>query len=1290
MNLLFGRDGLPRFKEQALADQLSTLLDRSVDVSTRSLFLLSNLPSSVERLEQLLAAERPAQDESALNVLYVLPRRGTRSGWSSKASDILRRCGFADIERIEHGLIIQITGVAVDTLSSTALNRLHDRMTETVVHDADQLHHWFDPLPAQPLQEVALGDDPMQPLAAANLAMGLALNEEEMQYLVNAYTVLGRNPTDAELMMFAQANSEHCRHKIFNASWRVDGVDRPDSLFGMIRTTHKATPDGVIVAYDDNAAVLSGFDATLLATTPAQSDWHEADATVHIQIKVETHNHPTAISPDPGAATGAGGEIRDESATGRGGRPVAGLTGFSVSNLNIPNAERSWETTPAAPARQASALDIMIEGPIGAARFNNEFGRPNLLGYFRSFSQHVDDRLWGYHKPIMLAGGAGMILNGQTSKLALNAGDRIIVLGGPALLIGLGGGAASSLASGQSSEALDFASVQRANPEMQRRCQEVIDRCWSQPDNPIASMHDVGAGGLSNAIPELLHDGGVGATLALRSIPSDDPSLSPVAIWCNEAQERYVLAIPPERMEEFDRICHRERCPYADLGLATDDHRLLLSDADVAQDGGPSVGSMLHPVNLDLDVLLGKTPKMMRDVRSLTVPIQHQAMPDMSLADAINRVLQVPAVASKQFLITIGDRTVGGLSARDQMVGPWQVPVADCAVTLTDYRGYTGTVMSVGERTPLAIWNAPASGRMAVAEALTNLIGTPVAGLERVKLSANWMAAAGAPGQDAALRETVEAVATAFCRALKLAIPVGKDSLSMQTRWHDDDQQLRMTAPVSLIVSAFAPVPDVRLAKTPQLSLDQGDSVLLLLDLGQQRLGGSSLAQACAVELGEVPDVDAPEALAALFRTTQDLIRDQLVLALHDRSDGGALVSLLEMGWAGHCGLTVQLPTDQEPLAYLLNEEIGLLLQCRETDYEQVRARFERAGLGERLVRIAVPSDHDQLEVVDANGQTLLSEPMATLQQRWSETSYRIQRLRDHPSCADEEFDALSNWSRPGLTPRLTFDLVHPRDARPLRRVRPRVAIVREQGVNGQREMAMAFLNAGFTPVDVHMSDLESGRVQLASFQGLVACGGFSFGDVLGAGKGWARSILFNQHLRDQFGAFFADPLRFALGVCNGCQMMSSLREIIPGAEDWPDFVHNRSRQFEARLSLVEITDSPSLFFRGMAGSRLPVATAHGEGRVQWPEDRQAAPHRAPVALRYVNGDGSAAERYPDNPNGSPEGITGLSNEDGRVTILMPHPERLLRAVNFSWAPPAWGEVSPWMQMFHNARDWVE
>ncbi|NKI35067.1 phosphoribosylformylglycinamidine synthase [Wenzhouxiangella sp. XN79A] len=1279
MKFLLGRGGLPRFKTAALSDQLVRRIGRPVRIDSREFLMLDLEPAAwaerSEALLQVLDAEPMPSGMPDATHLFVVPRRGVVSPWASKAGDILTRCHVDGVRRVERGTWLQIEGIEPDELDEETRQLFYDRMTEAAVDDLSALADWFEPLAPEPLGRLALGDDPAAALARANDEMGLALNADEIDYLVEAYAALGRDPTDAELMMFAQANSEHCRHKIFNADWVVDGEPLGDSLFGMIRTTHRETPDGVLVAYDDNAAVLRGFDGELFSPGIDDPVWRVEALPLHIQIKVETHNHPTAISPEPGAATGSGGEIRDEAATGRGGRPVAGLTGFSVSDLRIPDALRPWETAPPPPSRLATALEIMIEAPIGAARYNNEFGRPNLGGYFRTFSAEIDGRLWGYHKPIMIAGGSGTIAEGQTGKKPLDEGYRVIVLGGPAMLIGLGGGAASSVHSGQSSEALDFASVQRANPEMERRCQEVIDRCWSLgADNPIASIHDVGAGGLSNAIPELLDDGGVGAELQLRAIPAADRSLSPMAIWCNESQERYVLAVAEDDLDRFRAICERERCPFADLGPATAGHRLHVADAEHGD----------APVDLDLDVLLGKTPALTMDVSRAAVPVDDRGTEGLEPDAALDAVLAVPAVASKQFLITIGDRTVGGLSARDQMIGPWQVPVADCALTLTDYAHYTGTAMAMGERSPLAVWDAPASGRMAVAEALTNLAGVALSGRRSIKLSANWMAASGAPGQDAALRETVEAVALAFCRSLELAIPVGKDSLSMQTRWRDADGDQVMIAPVSLIVSAFAPVDDVRRAVTPELQLDAGPSELLLLALPGMRLGGSALAQATGRALGAVPDVDSVDDFAALFDAVQQLLAEGRILALHDRSDGGLLVSVLEMALAGHAGVALDLSDDVDPIAALFNEEIGLVVQARAADRTAIEQRLADAGLAHALTVLGRVTGDDRLRVARA-GATCIDRPLAELHRAWASTSWRVQRLRDHPDCADEEFGQLADWSRPGLAPVVTFDAAPPPV---VGTARPRVAILREQGVNGQREMARAFHVAGFEAVDVHMSDLEHGRQVLDGFHGLAVCGGFSFGDVLGAGNGWARSIRFSRRLGDQFRSFFDRPDTFTLGVCNGCQMLSALASMIPGAAHWPQFVHNRSRQFEARLSLVEIVESPSILLAGMAGSRLPVATAHGEGRAVFADDRARSSAR--VAVRYVDGYGRPAERYPDNPNGSPAGITGLTSDDGRATILMPHPERLLRAVNYSWAPTEWGEWSPWMRMFENARRWVD
>ncbi|MDX1626456.1 MAG: phosphoribosylformylglycinamidine synthase [Wenzhouxiangellaceae bacterium] len=1272
MMLLLGGEGLPRFQSDALAERLSERVGASLRLRvTRMLLLDGTLPdgdADRARLFRLLHAEPATPSASAL---LVVPRRGTRTGWSSKAGDILARCGFETVERVELGRAIEIEGIDASTLDSGALRLLHDPMTEAVVDASASLQAWFDPLPPGRLEHVALSPDPHRALAAANRRMGLALNDDEIEYLVRAFSDVGRDPTDAELMMFAQANSEHCRHKIFNADWRVDGVDRDGSLFGMIRGTHAATPQGTVVAYDDNAAIMEGFDATLFH--PGDDGcWSETPVRQNIQIKVETHNHPTAISPDPGAATGSGGEIRDESATGRGGRPTAGLVGYSVSDLRVPGHEQSWETAPAPPARIASALQIMIEAPIGAARFNNEFGRPGLGGYFRPFSLREGERWWGYHKPIMIAGGSGGILDSQTEKRPLDAGHRILVLGGPAMLIGLGGGAASSVHAGESDESLDFASVQRANPEMQRRCQEVIDRCWAMgEDNPIASIHDVGAGGLSNAIPELLHDGGVGGALDLKRVPVADASMSPMAIWCNEAQERYVLAVEASRLDSFLALCSRERCPVADLGPATEEHRLVVSDGDRPR-----------PIDLDLDVLLGKTPARSMDVSSAPLPVRDQGLAGIDPGDALHAVLAHPAVGSKHFLVTIGDRTVGGLSVRDQMVGRWQVPVADCAISLTDYAGPSGTAMAMGERTPLAVWNAPASGRMAIGEALTNLAGVAIGDRKRIKLSANWMAASGAEGQDAALRETVEAVTGAFCEALALSIPVGKDSLSMRTCWRDGNEDVEMTAPVSLIVSAFAPVEDVAGHVTPDFDAQADDRRIVMVAPPRWRLGGSILSVCLDRRLGEVPDVDDPAALAAAFDAIQRGLAEDGFVAVHDRSDGGLAATLAEMAFAGRAGVRVEAPADAELPAWLFSEELGIVVQCGDEARDRLAERLGAAGLGAWLHEIGEVTDAAEFIVVQ-DGERVVDEEPAGLLRAWWSPGRRIQSLRDDPVCADEEAASACDWNAPGLRPHRTFD-----DAPAvITGARPRVAILREQGVNGQREMAMAFHGAGFEAVDVHMSDLESGRHDLDAFRGLAVCGGFSFGDVLGAGQGWARSILFHDAMAERFARFFADPGKFALGVCNGCQVLSAMARIIPGADHWPRFRHNRSAQFEARLSQVEVVDSPSLFLAGMAGSRLPIVTSHGEGRAEFAGG--AVADRARVALRYVDGNGAPAERYPDNPNGSPEGVTGLCNEDGRITIMMPHPERLLRARNYSWAPREWGERSPWMQMFANARRWL-
>ena len=1162
---------------------------------------------------------------------------------------------------------------------------IHDRMTQTVLTDMDAAKALFEHHPPRQLAITDLSGDAQSALEKANRDLGLALSTPEIDYLIASYEQLGRSPTDAELMMFAQANSEHCRHKIFNASWTLDGEPQDLSLFAMIRNTHAQNPAGVLSAYHDNSAVIQGRHSQRFFPAPGNGEYTWLDEDVGIQIKVETHNHPTAISPFPGAATGSGGEIRDEAATGRGARPKVGLSGFSVSNLQIPDRPRDWEENSGKPDRIASALDIMIQGPIGAASFNNEFGRPALTGYFRTFEQTIGGRLWGYHKPVMLAGGLGNIRPGHIEKLQLSPGSAVIVLGGPAMLIGLGGGAASSVGSGQGNEELDFASVQRGNPEMQRRCQEVIDRCCALgDDNPIVSIHDCGAGGLSNALPELLNDSARGGILELREIPTADGAMSPMEIWCNESQERYVLGIEHDRLAEFEFLCQRERCPYAVLGSVTEERVLRMNDA------------LLHkvPVDLPLEVLLGKTPKLHRDAISGSID-QLVGLPDNTpLEQDLYNVLRVPAVGSKSFLITIGDRSVGGLVARDQMVGPWQVPVADSAVSLHGFSGYEGEAMAIGERTPLAVVNSPAAARMAVTEAITNIASAPIARLSDVRLSANWMAAAGEEGQDAALYKAVQAVGMELCPELGIAIPVGKDSLSLKTDWTDKHQSRHMLAPVSLVVSAFAPTTDARLAVTPQLKLSDETNCLLLIDLGhgKDRLGGSCLEQIHGRFSHQVPDLDDTRDLKNFFAAIQEMMAAKQILAYHDRSDGGLITSLCEMAFAARCGLDLSFDAalghaTDKLRARLFSEEPGAVIQIAESQKKAVLACFEKYHL-QNLVADIGQAVSGQALSIRAGERVCLQADLPKLHQAWSETSYEIQKLRDHPQCAAEEFAQTLQWDQPYLKPKLSFDpLVKPASPAIVKQTKPAIAILREQGVNGQIEMAAAFDLAGFRAVDVHMSDLLEKRAHLSDYQGLVACGGFSYGDVLGAGRGWAASILFQTELRDQFATFFDRTDRFALGVCNGCQMLSSLKEIIPGTDCWPEFVANRSGQFEARLSLVKVTESTSLFFSGMAGSLLPVATAHGEGRAQFHD--QLLP-QAQMALQYVNAAGNSMMGYPQNPNGSPAGITGLCNTDGRITIMMPHPERTLRTVNFSWAPEKWPEVSPWQRIFQNAHRWVQ
>jgi phosphoribosylformylglycinamidine synthase len=1231
------------------------------------------------------------------DLLLVTPRPGTISPWASKATDIAHNCGLTTIHRLERGVAYYLRkgdgGSLTDHELALIKPLLHDRMTESVFCSLDEAERLFVQAEPGSLRSVDILCGGRDALVAANRDWGLALAADEIDYLVENFTALGRNPNDIELMMFAQANSEHCRHKIFNADWIIDGKEQTKSLFKMIRNTHELHSDGVLTAYSDNSSVIEGFKAGRFYPDPVTGQYGYNEQEIAILMKVETHNHPTAISPFPGAATGSGGEIRDEGATGRGSKPKAGLCGFTVSNLRIPGAEQPWETDHGKPDRIVSALDIMIDGPLGAAAFNNEFGRPNINGYFRTFEEKVagpnGDEVRGYHKPIMLAGGLGNISVEHVKKQIIPVGAQLVVLGGPAMLIGLGGGAASSMATGSSAEDLDFASVQRGNPEMERRCQEVIDRCWQLgKENPIVSIHDVGAGGLSNAMPELVNDAGRGANFELRAVPNDEPGMAPMEIWCNESQERYVLAVMPENMERFAAMCERERAPFAVIGEATEERQLIVGDGHFDN----------TPIDMPMEVLLGKPPKMLRDVQHKPFHKTEFDTSKVDVKDAAYRLMRLPTVASKSFLITIGDRSVTGLVARDQFVGPWQVPVADVAVTATSFDVYTGEAMSMGERTPIALVDHAASARMAVGEALTNLAAARVTELGRVVLSANWMAPAGHPGEDAGLYEAVKAVGMELCPQLGIAIPVGKDSMSMKTVWSENGEQKSVTAPLSLIISAFAPVSDIRKTLTPQLRTDQGDSDLILIDLGKgkNRMAGSCLAQVYKQVGHHAPDVDDAAALKGFFNAMQTLNEQGLLIAYHDRSDGGLFATIAEMAFAGHCGVIVKLDDlGDDHVAALFNEELGAVVQVRHDNTDAVLKALHDVGLGHHVHVVGQLNNLDVVEFT-VDHKPLLSESRIALQRAWSETSYRIQSLRDNSDCAQQEFDRLLDDNDPGIQAQLTFD---PADniAAPFIKSgiksgkRPRLAVLREQGVNGQVEMAAAFDRAGFDSIDVHMSDIIAGRISLKEFQGLAACGGFSYGDVLGAGEGWAKSILFNSRARDEFQAFFERDDSFGLGVCNGCQMMSNLHELIPGADLWPHFVRNVSEQFEARYSRVEVLKSPSIFFQGMEGARLPIAVAHGEGQAEFANvnGAQQALAAGIVGLRFVDNYGNATEAYPANPNGSPQGITALSNRDGRFTVMMPHPERVFRSVQYSSRPDGWGEDGPWLRMFRNARVWL-
>ena len=1313
-----GGQALSAFRIQQLLPRLQGVHDRIQGLSARYLHLAAwpEAPGAAERerLAALLTYGDPAEDApEGAQVIRVTPRLGTVSPWASKATDIAHNCGLG-VRRLERiveyrvhlkaGMLGGRPSLDVGQLAAVAA-LLHDRMTESVVASRAEAHALFTALQAPPMEHVDVLRAGRDALEDANTRFGLALADDEIDYLLKAFQGLGRNPTDVELMMFAQANSEHCRHKIFNATFTIDGAPQDKSLFGMIRHTHQQNPQHTVVAYSDNAAIMEGHRVELFVPQDAGPSAYQARESVqHVLMKVETHNHPTAISPFPGASTGAGGEIRDEGATGRGSRPKAGVTGFSVSRL--------WDSPNGKPEHIASPLQIMTEGPLGGAAFNNEFGRPNLAGYFREYEQVVDGVVRGYHKPIMIAGGLGQIDAGLTHKIEFPAGTLLVQLGGPGMRIGMGGGAASSMASGTNAAELDFDSVQRGNPEIERRAQEVINHCWKLGEkNPILAIHDVGAGGLSNAFPELTNDAGRGARFDLSQVPLEESGLAPKEIWCNESQERYVMAIAPESLAQFRAFCERERCPFAVVGVATEERQLVVADEANAA------------VDMPMDVLLGKPPKMHRDVRRVARGAPAIDLTGVALQDAVIQVLAHPTVASKRFLITLGDRTVGGMTHRDQMVGPWQVPVADVAVTLADYRGFAGEAMAMGERTPLASLDAPASGRMAVAEAITNLLAAPIE-LPRVKLSANWMAACGEPGEDAALYETVKAVGMELCPALGVAIPVGKDSLSMRTQWQDGGQTKKVTSPVSLVVTAFASLSDVRGTLTPQLQA-QGDTTLVLVDLGKgrHRMGGSILAQVLDQPGGDVPDLDEARDLVNLVHAVNALRTQGRLLAYHDRSDGGLLAAVAEMAFAGQVGVALNVDLlvtegdgisdsraeygdaknwatqvsarrDELTLKALFNEELGVVLQVPTAERNEVMQVLRAHGLSRhshfigktRPADDAIAMGKGELQVW-RDTKAVFSAKLADLHQVWDSVSWKICQQRDNPACADQEHAFAGDPAQPGLQFAPSFDPREDVAAPFLNLARPRVAILREQGVNSHVEMAYCFTLAGFEAVDVHMTDLQSGRARLEDFTGFVACGGFSYGDTLGAGIGWARSITFNEPLAAQFGQFFARPNTFALGVCNGCQMLAELADIIPGAQDWPRFTTNRSERYEARLSQVEVLESPSLFFQDMAGSRLPIAVAHGEGFANF--SRRGDAGRVIGAMRFVDGQGQPTEAYPFNPNGSPGGLTAVTTADGRFTAMMPHPERVFRNIQMSWTGGNPSEHSPWLRIWRNARRWL-
>ncbi len=1276
-----GQDGVSDFRIRKLNRALNSLHATLRVQSIHPIYLLESELGELNldqlgKIENLLSAKH-TQLELAAADLLVLPRAGTISPWSTKATEIFHHCALEHVVRVERGRLVKFDQ-STDGLTATQLQTVFDRMTEETYRDFVDTSRLFDHAQAQPLTSVDLQGEGAAALQRMNDELGLALSDDEINYLYSAYSSLGKNPTDAELMMFAQANSEHCRHKIFNAEWLIEGIEQVRTLFEMIRHTEQRTSKPALSAYKDNAAVFSGGQAQRMCIDPKSKKYTARDAIADVLIKVETHNHPTAISPFPGAATGSGGEIRDEAATGRGGKPKAGLTGYSVSHLNIPEFQQLWELDgPGTPERIADAFTIMQEAPIGAAAFNNEFGRPNICGYFRSFEirQGEEDHWYGYHKPIMLAGGLGAIERDMVAKGETRSDDYIVVLGGPAMLIGLGGGAASSLHSGESTEALDYASVQRGNPEIQRRCQEVIDGCVALgEDNPIRSIHDVGAGGLSNAIPEILHDSGVGGKMEMRRLQIDHPSMTPMEIWCNESQERYVLTIQPDKMAGFRALCDRERCPYAVIGLATEDERLRVHDKKFKN----------FPIDIPMRVLFGNTPKLKIDLSNQKFGWPEADMDQTPIRALFHNVLKFPAVASKEYLITIGDRSVGGLVHRDQMVGPWQVPVADCGVTLNDYDGYSGEAMAIGERTPLAAINPRAAARIAVAEALTNIMGNDIGAMAGIKLSANWMASAKHDKELLALYESVREVGMELCPALDIGIPVGKDSLSMHTQWEEFGETYQVTAPVSLLISAFAHVDDVRKSLTPQI---KPGAELYLLDLGcgRQRLGGSALYQSVGQLGHETPDLERPELLRQLFNLVQQGLTEGFIQACHDRSDGGVLTCVLEMCMAGHCGVNIAVPPSMEDAtAYLFNEEIGLVVAVEQIQLEAFNAAVQSHQLTEQLVPLGQATEARDF-IVKQGARELFTDPVPVLQKIWDATSHEMARHRDEPESA-RQAHAHIDAEDPGLTVRADFDFTDANVSAYINTTRPRLAVLREQGVNGHLEMAAAFMRAGFDCVDVHMQDLLNGHLRLQGFQGMAVCGGFSYGDVLGAGQGWAKSIVHHAGLQDMFKTYFLDQSKFTLGVCNGCQMLSALSGIIPGSQNWPEFKRNHSEQFEARFSSVRIVAGQHALLQGMDGATLPVVVSHGEGRASF---LPRALSKVAVAAKYVDNSNKATLQYPFNPNGSEQGIAAVGNDAGNVLIMMPHPERVFRSVQMSWCPDDWGENSPWMRLFYNARKFV-